>query len=282
MELVTTIPTKYDVDGYEAYDAVYLGMPYCWEYDGNLISDLKVLKEVAESIDKKVYVTTFAAPRNKDLERVYKLVDFASDFADAIEVTNLGIAKYISEEYDIRIHVGGLANVYTRATAEFLKSIGIKRIMPAYELPIEDIEDIKRSGVEVEVVVHGKIPLGIGHECFIRKFSDIVGVDCPDICKKDLYFKSDDLILIPLGQATYSGKDVCMYEHIEKLGFIDAARIEVMIDGSEYRRKVGEIYRRRISSGFIEEDFEELKRLSRFGLCNGFFFNKPGQVYVPR
>jgi putative protease len=159
--------------------------------------------------------------------------------------------------------------------------MGIERIVPAYELAIEDLEKIKETGVEIEVVVHGKIPLGIGHECFLLNFEDLVGKKCPEICREDLWLRSEDIVLKPFGQVTLSGKDVCMYEHLEKLEFADAIRVESLSETSSYRKIVGSIYRKRLERGFSEEDFKKLVELAEVGLCNGFYFNRAGQIYVP-
>jgi len=288
-ELVTNVPTLESMSecSLKHYDAVYLGMPYCWEYDGNLISnhdDLAAAVEMLRDMGKRVYVSTFAAPRNKDLERVFRLIDRAIELrVDAVESTNYGVIRHVTREYpDVRVHAGGLTNIYTSATAELLYSMGVERIMPAYELPIEDIRKIKDVGIEVEVVVHGKIPLGISHDCFLRSFADKVGKECPYICKEEFWFRSDDLVLKPFGGATLSGKDVCMYEHVEKLSFADAMRIEAASERIGYRDSVGRIYRKRLEHGYSAEDFERLREIAKNGICNGFYFNRAGQDYVGR
>ncbi|AGK61679.1 Collagenase-related protease [Archaeoglobus sulfaticallidus PM70-1] len=288
MELVTNIPTLEQMSkcSIEPYDAIYLGNPYCMKYDGNLTSnfeDLRIAVEMLREMGKRVYISTFSAPRNSDLPEVFRLIDLVADLeVDAIESTNFGVISYVKREYDLRVHAGGLTNIYTSATVELLKSIGVERVMPAYELPLEDIAGIKAAGVEVEVVVHGKIPLGISHECFLLEFEKNVGVECPHICKREMVFRSGDLVLKPFGHATLSGKDVCMYEHIDELRKVgvDALRVETISERIGYREKVGNIYRNLLERGFDRNDFEKLMEIAKYGICNGFYFNKAGQIYV--
>ncbi len=288
MELVTNIPTLEMMSkcSIEPYDAIYLGNPYCWDFEGNLMSnfnDLEAAVEILREMGKKVYVSTFAAPRNADLERIFRLIDRAIELnVDAIESTNYGVINYIKREYDVRVHAGGFTNIYTKASAELLASIGVERIMPTYELSIEDIERLKEVNIELELVIHGKIPLGISHNCFLLQFKDDIGIECPQLCKQELWYKHEDLVLKPFGDATLSGKDLCMYEHMEKLSGlnIDACRIEAISERIGYRERVGKIYRKRISGIFDRKDFEELISLSKYGICNGFYFNKAGQIYV--
>ncbi len=103
VELVTNIPTLEVLSkcSIEPYDAIYLGNPYCWDYDGNLISnfnDLEVAIEMLKEMGKKVYITTFAAPRNADLPKIFKLIDEALELnVDAIESTNYGVINYIKK-----------------------------------------------------------------------------------------------------------------------------------------------------------------------------------------
>ena len=287
MELTTNVPNLESMSdcSIKPYDSVYLGMPYCREYEGNLINggtDLISAVELIHEMRKRAYVTTFAVPRNKDLERVFRSIDVAAGMSDGIEASNLGVIRYITKEYpDVKVIAGGLANIYTASTAELLYSIGVSRVVPAYELSIEDIERIKETGVEVEVVVHGKIPVGIGHECFLKKFSSAVGKECPKICREEMFFRSEDLVLKPFGHATLSGKDVCMYEHIEKLKFADAFRIEAVTERIGYRERVGRIYRELIEKGFSRSDLEELRSISENGFANGYYFNRAGQIYIP-
>lgn len=285
MELTTNVPNLEGMGrSLKYYDAVYMGMPYCWEYEGNFSSgsDIKEGVEFLRKLGKKAYLSLYAAPRNRDLKRVFYVVELGLNAGvDAFEVFNLGIAKKLKDEYDARVHLGGLANVYTSSTAELLYSMGIERIMPAYELPLEDIEKIKEVGIEVELVVHGKIPLGISHECFIKRFEEKIGKMCPKLCKEKLWLKSDDLVLKPFGQVTLSGKDVCMYEHIEKLN-VDALRVEALSEVDRYREEVGRIYRKRLEGEYDRGDLSKLIDLAEVGLCNGFYFNKAGQIYVSR
>jgi putative protease len=287
MELVTNVPNLEQLSkcSVEPYDAVYLGNPYCWDYDGNLVSnmdDLGIAVEMLRDMGKRVYVSTFAAPRNRDLPRIFSLLDKLVELEiDAVESSNFGVMKYIKREYGMRVHAGGLANIYTSATVELLASIGIERVTPAYELSLREIEELK-GNVEIEVVAHGKIPVGISHECFLLRFEEDTGIRCPSLCRREMIFESDGLILKPFGSVTLSGKDVCMYEHIEKLrnSGVDALRIEGISERIGYREKIGRIYRRRIEKGKSDDDFEKLKRLSKYGLCNGFYFNRAGQTYT--
>ena len=288
VELVTNVPTLEALSkcSVEPYDAIYLGNPYCWKYDGNLMSnfnDLEIAVEMLKEMGKKVYVTTFAAPRNADLPKIFKLLEKALELGiDAVESTNYGVINYIKKEYDFRIHAGGFTNIYTSSTLELLESLGVERIMPAYELPIEDIAKFNEYDVEIEVIIHGKIPLGISHNCFLLEFEKDVGIGCPHLCKQEIYYRADDLVLKPFGNATLSGKDLCMYEHIEKLNELNlhAYRVESVSERVGYRETVGKIYRKRLKGEFIGEDFEKLKSLAKYGLCNGFYFNKAGQIYV--
>ncbi len=122
MEITTNVPDLGGIDGeLMPYDAIYMGMPYCWDYEGSFSSGKDVAEGVGllRSLGKKAYLSLYAAPRNRDLERIFRVVELGIEAGvEAFEVFNLGVARKIKEEYGARVHLGGLANVYTASTAD--------------------------------------------------------------------------------------------------------------------------------------------------------------------
>lgn len=57
--------------------------------------------------------------------------------------------------------------------ADFLKKMGVCRIVPARELSLEEIKDIKtRTGLEIECFIHGAMCYAYSGQCL---FSSILG-----------------------------------------------------------------------------------------------------------
>jgi putative protease len=252
---------------------------------------LKEGLRILQDQGKRAYVTTYAAPRNDFLPKVRKMLEVsAAAGAQAVEVHNLGILKIAHDEFpELPVHIGGFANVYTDAGAEVLRGFGAVRFTPNYELSLDEIHEITTTcGAPMELLVHGKMPLGISDYCFLLEYEEKWGVRCPDLCQKELFLKQGDWAMKSVGKGILSGKDVCMLEHLPRL-LGDGHRyfrIETHSETPAYRSEVAAVYRAaldRAASGddkVEETSWQTIRRHSRIGLCNGFYFGKSGMDYA--
>jgi U32 family peptidase len=295
-ELNTTVANLRDLreSDLRDYDGVYLGDIYCRIYEANFLEHLDDLKEglhVLRDQGKRAYATTYAAPRNDFLPRVHKMLEAAAEAgADAVEVHNLGILKIAHEEFpELPLHVGGFANVYTAAGVEVLRGFGAVRFTPNYELSLDEINEITSAcGAPMELLVHGKMPLGISDYCFLLEYEKKWGIPCPDLCQKELFLKQGDWAMKSVGKGILSGKDVCMLEHLPRLLAEGHRhfRIETVSESAAYRREVAAVYRaalKRAAAGDYEMEegwWETVRRHARIGLCNGFYFGRSGMDYA--
>ncbi|HZY30106.1 MAG TPA: peptidase U32 family protein [Candidatus Methylomirabilis sp.] len=295
-ELNTTISNLRDLESSDLspYDAVYLGNITCRLYEGNLLEHLGDLREaiaVVKNQGKRVYVASYAAPRNDFLPKLHMALAVAVEAgADAVEVHNLGVLKIVHETHPgLPVHIGGFANVYTDAGAQVLKRFGAVRITPNYELSLEEIGQIHRQvALPMELLVHGKMPLGISDHCFLLEYEEAWGMKCPDLCQQDLFLKQDDWAMKSIGKGILSGKDVCMLEHLPRLAAEGHSRfrIEAVSESPTYRSEVGRVYREALehafggTDGMKERWWDTLRGHARVGLCNGFYFGKSGMEYL--
>lgn len=294
-ELNTTIANLRDLRASDLtdYDGVYLGDIYCRLYEANFLEQLGDLKEglrILQDQGKRAYVTSYAAPRNDFLPKVRKMLEVsAAEGAQAVEVHNMGILRMAHEEFpELPVHVGGFANIYTAAGAEVLRGFGAVRFTPNYELSLDEIHEITTAcGAPLELLLHGKMPLGVSDYCFLLDYEEKWGVKCPDLCQKELFLKQGDWAMKSLGKGILSGKDVCMLEHLPRLLAEGHRhfRIEAVSESPEYRREVAAVYhaaleRALAGDGDVDEgSWETLRRHARIGLCNGFYFGKSGMDY---
>jgi putative protease len=295
-ELNTTIANLRDLreSDLRAYDAVYLGDIYCRIYEANFLEHLGDLREglhILQDQGKRAYVTTYAGPRNDFLPKVRKMLEVsAAAGAQAVEIHNLGILKIAHDDFpQLPVHIGGFANVYTDAGAEALHGFGAVRFTPNYELSLDEINEITTAcDAPMELLVHGKMPLGISDYCFLLEYEEKWGIKCPDLCQKELFLKQGDWAMKSVGKGILSGKDVCMLEHLPRLLAEGHRyfRIETVSESPEYRREVASVYRAaldRAVGGDLAVDeswWETLQRHARIGLCNGFYFGRSGMDYA--
>jgi putative protease len=295
-ELNTTIANLRDLRASDLsdYDGVYLGDIYCRLYEGNFLERLGDLKEglrILKDQGKRAYVTTYAGPRNDFLPKVRKMLEVSAVAgAEAVEVHNFGILRMAHEEFpQLPVHVGGFANVYTAAGVEVLRGLGAVRFTPNYELSLDEIRQITTEcDAPMELLVHGKMPLGISDYCFLLEYEEKWGIKCPDLCQKDLFLKQGDWAMKSVGKGILSGKDVCMLEHLPRLLAEGHRhfRIETVSESPEYRREVAAVYRAALNraadgNDAVDEGWSEtLLRHARMGVCNGFYFGKSGMDYT--
>jgi U32 family peptidase len=295
-ELNTTISNLRNLreSDLSAYDAVYLGNIYCRIYEENFLERLDDLEEgiaLVKGQGLRAYVTSYAAPRNDVLPKVQKALETAAAAgADAVEVHNLGVLRLVHEQFpSMPAHIGGFANVYTDAGAEVLKEYGAVRFTPNYEISLDEVAAITSVvGMPAELVVHGKMPLGVSDYCFLLEYEKNWPEKCPTLCQKNLLLKQGDWAMRSVGKGVLSGKDACMLEHLPSLiaAGHNVFRIEAAYETPAYRLNIAKIYRaalERAAAGDWEEDesaWNTIREHTAVGLCNGFYFGRTGAEYV--
>jgi U32 family peptidase len=276
------------------YDAVYLGNIYCRIFEDNFLERLDDLEEgiaLVKGQGLRAYVTSYAAPRNDVLPKVQKALETAAAAgADAVEVHNLGVLRMLHEQFPgMPAHIGGFANVYTDAGAEVLKEYGAVRFTPNYEISLDEVGAITSSvGIPAELVVHGKMPLGVSDYCFLLEYEQKWPEKCPTLCQKDLFLKQGDWAMRSVGKGVLSGKDVCMLEHLPALiaAGHNVFRIEAAYETPEYRLNIAKIYRAALERAIAGDGTEDesawimIGEHTAVGLCNGFYFGRTGAEYV--
>jgi putative protease len=296
-ELVVSVASPMELEGTDLspYDAVCLGSPYCRRVEGNYAEALDLLPGVVSGLHaagKRAYVSTPAVPREADLPHVGRLVDAAvAAGADALEIHNLGVLRMVREKgRPVPAHMGAYANVYTHLAAGVMRDAGAVRVRPNAEVSLEEMAVLSReAGVEVEVLVHGKIPLGITDRCFLLTEPEETDPKCPAACAEVHWLTSHQWVLKTVGKGVLSGRDMCLLEHLPRLvadGF-RVFRVEGLYETAAYRSEIGAVYREALARAFAggTEAFEDrwaaaARRHAPRGLCNGYAFGTTGRAYV--
>jgi putative protease len=277
-----------------AYDAVYLGNLYCRRYEANLLERPAELREAirrVRGLGRHARLTTYAAVRNDTIPALRTALAVARDEgAGAVEVHALGILRLAREEFPgLAVHVGSFANVYTDLGAALLRDLGVARIAPGSELALDEADAIARdAGVPLELVVHGKPPLGISDTCLLLEHETAWGARCPDLCQREVFLEREDWALKSVGTGILGGLDVCLLDHLPRLLAAGHRhfRVDALSESPAYRADVGRVYRAALERALagdarVEPEWDAtLRRHSRRGLCNGFAFGRSGIEYV--
>ena len=296
-ELTVSIASPRELEGTDLspYDAVCLGSPYCRRVEGNYAEALDLLPAVVSGLHaagKRAFVATPAVPREADLPHVARLVDAATAAgADALEIHNLGVLRILREKgRPVPAHMGAYANVYTHLAAGVMRDAGAVRVRPNAEVTLEESAVLAReAGVEVELLVHGKIPLGVTDRCYLLTEPEESDPKCPSACGEAHWLTSRQWVLKTVGKGVLSGRDMCLLEHLPRLvrdGF-RVFRIEGLYETASYRSEIGGVYREALARAFaggsfaVEERWADAaRRHAPRGLCNGYSFGTSGRKYV--
>ena len=154
-------------------DAVYLGGSLfgARAYAGNFTRDqLLSALDYAHLRDKKVYLTVNTLLKDAELGLLYDyLLPFYEAGLDAVIVQDYGVLAFIKESFpDLPLHASTQMAVTGAGFAKLLKERGVTRVIPARELSLTRIRQIReKSGLDVEVFVHGALCYCISGMCLM-------------------------------------------------------------------------------------------------------------------
>ena len=178
-------------------DAVYVGGT---RFGARAFAENFTEDVLLEAIDyvhlygRKLYLTINTLFKDKELEQ---LIDYLRPYyergLDAVIIQDLGVMELVSNVFpDLPIHVSTQATVTGKYQARFLKRFHITRIVPARELSLDEIIDLKQdSGLEIECFVHGAICYCYSGQCLL---SSMIGGrsgnrgQCAQPCRLDYRF----------------------------------------------------------------------------------------------
>ncbi len=245
------------------------------------------ITKFAHQRDKKVYVTVNTICFEDEIEECLEFLDFLYlNDIDGVIVQDLGLSKIISERYPgLELHGSTQMNIHTKEDAEVLKKLGYKRVVISREAPIEVVKEIKATGIEVEVFIHGALCVAYSGNCYI---SSIIGKRsgnrgrCAQPCRLE-YKLNKNGETIDIG-ALLSPKELCTIEYINELkeAKVDSLKIEGRLKRQEYVSLVVSSYKRAI----LNHDFDlnkEIKKLKiayNRGFTKGFIFHENNNYLV--
>lgn len=174
-------------------DAVYAGLPdISMRARVNSFTE-KELKEAAEYVHeagKKIFVTLNIYAHNYHLPKIERHIKFLKEIkVDAVIVSDPGIIMLVKKLYpEVEIHLSTQANTTNWQAAKFWYDLGIKRIVLAREVTLEDIKEIHKRvpKLELEYFVHGAMCMSYSGRCILSKWmtnkSANLG-DCSQPCR---------------------------------------------------------------------------------------------------
>lgn len=242
-------------------DAVYLGGAKfgARAYAENFTEEeLVACIQYGRLFSVKVYLTVNTLFKEQELE---ELTAYLKPLCEAglkgVIVQDIGVLARIREAFPaLELHASTQMTLCTSCGAELLKSMGVSRIVPARELSLSELVEMKRrTGLELETFIHGAMCYCYSGQCL---FSSILGGRsgnrgrCAQPCRLPYRVKNKTKRpCYPL-----SLKDMCTIDHIPALieAGIDSFKIEGRMKKPEYAAGVTAIYRKYIDQYYNLRD----------------------------
>lgn len=275
-------------------DAVYLGARAfsARGYASNFSEEeLEKAIDYAHLRGVKIYVTVNTLLKEGEMESALILLSRLREMGvDAIIIQDLGLIS-LSRKYlpDLPLHASTQMTLHNGEGVEFVKELGIERVVLSREVSLEEIRRIKdRNAVEIEVFVHGALCISYSGQCLL---SSLIGGRsgnrgyCAQPCRKKYRLYCDGKQIKTSGSYLLSPKDLNTTSGLGAIieSGIESFKIEGRMKRPEYVAGVVRIYRHLIDrylkdpEGYSvsEEEQETLTQLFNRGFTSGYFFENP-------
>lgn len=158
-------------------DAVYIGgKSFSLRAFADNFSDDEIASgvEFAHSLGKKVYVTANIFARNADLDALKNYFVFLQSVGvDAVLISDVGLVALCKEVApSLTIHLSTQANTTNLLAVRFWQGMGVKRVVLARELGLEEIKQIHDAvpDMELEAFVHGAMCMSYSGRCLLSTY----------------------------------------------------------------------------------------------------------------
>ncbi len=231
----------------------------------------------AHKYGKRVFVTANITAHNRDLEGVRKyFLELKEIGPDALIISDPGVFSIAQEVCpEIEVHISTQSNNVNYATYQFWHKLGVKRVVSARELSIDEIREIRRNipdDLEIESFVHGAMCISYSGRCLLSNY--FTGRDanlgaCTHPCRWKYYIVEENRPgeYLPIeenerGTYIFNSKDLCMIGHIPDLvnAGIDSFKIEGRMKTALYVADVARTYRQAIDDYFTSPELYESRK----------------------
>jgi len=271
-------------------DAVYFGLSNFNARHRATNFTLEQLPEVMAYLhghNVRGYVTFNTLVFSDELPEALRFVRAVAEAgADAVIVQDLGLARLISRMCPgLHVHGSTQMTLTEPLGIEFVKRLGVKRVILARELSADDIRKItQRTNVPVEVFIHGALCVSYSGQCLTSESLGRRSANrgqCAQACRLPY-----DLIVDgaprDLGDKSYllSPQDLAAYDLVEDLADLGVCsfKIEGRLKSAHYVAATTQTYRAAIDAASHNQPFRitpeqsvDLAQSFSRGFSHGFF-----------
>ncbi|MDD3262658.1 MAG: U32 family peptidase [Candidatus Absconditabacteria bacterium] len=281
-------------------DEVYVGVPFTsLRMRQNKITGFDELKRTVDALHSrgtKALLTMNIFPRNTDISIFEQTVERISDVgADAIIFSDPGTFKTIRKYVpNMPLHLSTQTSTLNSASVAFRRDLGVKRVVLARELHIDEISQIKKDvpDMELEIFAHGAMCMSYSGRCLLGDYMNGRQAnkgECSHNCRfkykvwleeerrpgKLFQLENDEN-----GVHILSSKDLCVIDRLaELMPHVDAIKIEGRSKSELYVGSIVKAYKHVrdaiIANTPIDENIKNLVNVvPHRQYRSGFVFNK--------
>ena len=294
-------PEKFKIAIRYGADAVYFGgsdFSLRAGAGGFSLEEIRECVAYAHERGVRCHMTLNIYPHNEDLQPLLEYIRELSDIPiDAFIVSDPAVIRLLREYCPkADLHLSTQANTTNYLSARFWYDMGIRRLVLARELSLEEIGQIREQipeDMELESFAHGAMCISYSGRCLLSNF--MTGRDanrgaCAHPCRYKYRLEEEKRPgeYWPVeedGRGTYifNSNDLCMLEHIGDLAKagVTSLKIEGRMKSIFYIAHVIGAYRRAIDAYEAGKPFDpswmdEMMKASHRNFTTGFYYHTPG------
>ena len=228
-------------------DAVYLGYTAfgARSYAGNF--DAEQLAEAvayAHERGRRIYVTVNTLVKQCEIDDLCDVLELlVRTGVDAAIVQDVGVVRIARARFpELTLHASTQMTINNAQGARLMQSLGLARVVPARECPLDELRRMADTGVEIEAFAHGALCVAVSGQCL---FSSMIGGRsgnrgrCAQHCR--LPYRLDD------GTSGYllSTRDLMLIDHLAEMrdAGVYSFKLEGRMKRPEYVGVVTRAYR---------------------------------------
>ncbi|MGE5455860.1 MAG: DUF3656 domain-containing U32 family peptidase [Ignavibacteriales bacterium] len=276
-------------------DAVYLGgKRFGARAFSNNFDDEEMINAVnyAHLYGVKIYVTMNTIIYDDEVDEFVKYVKFLYEHGiDAIIMQDLGMIHLIRAILpNFEIHASTQAHIHNLRGVKYLEEMGVKRVVLARELSLNEIKKIKdNANMEIEIFCHGALCISYSGQCLM---SYLIGGrsgnrgECAGTCRLQYELISEEngnkKRINTKGNYLLSTQDLNTLDHIKEFieSGISSLKIEGRMKRPEYVGLITRLYRMAIDAYYNNEEFVvtdeiiiDMKKIFNREFTKGHLFN---------
>lgn len=226
---------------------VYIWVPFTsLRMRQNKVKDFDTLKKTIDAIHQngsRALLTMNIFPRNSDIKVFESVTEQIADTnPDAIIFSDPGTYNVLRKYFpNVHMHLSTQTSTLNYESIKFWRDLGVKRIVLARELHIDEIKEIKENvpDIELEVFVHGAMCMSYSGRCLLGDYMNGRQAnkwECSHNCRfKYKVWLEEEKRPWKLFQMEWdenwthilSSKDLCTIDRLaEILPYVDAMKIE--------------------------------------------------------